>query len=434
LALWKGCEKKGNKSKKDQGITEMETTNIGPDAKSAATANDQPATPPSDLQLKLRVLLKRRSLWLIGALLLMSGAVLWYFWPFGKADVLYTTAAVERGDIESTVLAAGIVQPINYVDVGAQTSGVLKSLKVKRGDLVKKDQLLAEIDPVLAATALTSANATLENMTSQRTVKQAQFTLAKLQRARNDTLFAHDLISADDRDITRANFDVASADVASLSAQMKQATASVNTAKANLGYARITAPMAGEVVSISALEGQTLNANQQAPNILRIADMTTMTIWAQVSEADIVRVKVGQDVYFTVLGQPRRWNGKIKQILPTPELINNVVFYDVLFNIPNPERELNIQMTAQVFIVLAQAKSVLLIPTAVIGNASEGSNFKIQVLKPDGSVELRSIKIGIKSEISAEVTDGLMEKEQVVIRGITTQGTAKSALSARKGL
>jgi macrolide-specific efflux system membrane fusion protein len=434
LALWKGCEKKGNKSKKDQGITEMETTNIGPDAKSAATANDQPATPPSDLQLKLRVLLKRRSLWLIGALLLMSGAVLWYFWPFGKADVLYTTAAVERGDIESTVLAAGIVQPINYVDVGAQTSGVLKSLKVKRGDLVKKDQLLAEIDPVLAATALTSANATLENMTSQRTVKQAQFTLAKLQRARNDTLFAHDLISADDRDITRANFDVASADVASLSAQMKQATASVNTAKANLGYARITAPMAGEVVSISALEGQTLNANQQAPNILRIADMTTMTIWAQVSEADIVRVKVGQDVYFTVLGQPRRWNGKIKQILPTPELINNVVFYDVLFNIPNPERELNIQMTAQVFIVLAQAKSVLLIPTAVIGNASEGSNIKIQVLKPDGSVELRSIKIGIKSEISAEVTDGLMEKEQVVIRGITTQGTAKSALSARKGL
>ncbi|MGA3245439.1 MAG: macrolide transporter subunit MacA [Bacteroidota bacterium] len=412
----------------------METTNIGPDAKSAATANDQPATPPSDLQLKLRVLLKRRSLWLIGALLLMSGAVLWYFWPFGKADVLYTTAAVERGDIESTVLAAGIVQPINYVDVGAQTSGVLKSLKVKRGDLVKKDQLLAEIDPVLAATALTSANATLENMTSQRTVKQAQFTLAKLQRARNDTLFAHDLISADDRDITRANFDVASADVASLSAQMKQATASVNTAKANLGYARITAPMAGEVVSISALEGQTLNANQQAPNILRIADMTTMTIWAQVSEADIVRVKVGQDVYFTVLGQPRRWNGKIKQILPTPELINNVVFYDVLFNIPNPERELNIQMTAQVFIVLAQAKSVLLIPTAVIGNASEGSNIKIQVLKPDGSVELRSIKIGIKSEISAEVTDGLMEKEQVVIRGITTQGTAKSALSARKGL
>jgi len=428
----------------------METTNIRPEDKSIVQTHDQLATPPKDvpaiplkdmpatpLTIRQKIFQgfrKRRSLWLICALLVVGGSVLWYYWPFGKAEVLYTTATVERGDIESTVLAAGIVQPINYVDVGAQTSGVLKSLKVKRGDLVEKDQLLAEIDPVLAATALTSANATLENMTSQRTVKQAQLTLAKLQRVRNDTLFAHGLISADDRDITRANFDVASADVVSLSAQMKQATASVNTAKANLGYARITAPMAGEVVSITTLEGQTLNANQQAPNILRIADMSTMTVWAQVSEADIVRVKLGQDVYFTVLGQTRRWNGKINQILPTPELINNVVFYDVLFNIPNPERELNIQMTAQVFIVLAQAKGVLLIPTAVIGNASEGSNIKIQVLKSDGSLELRSIKIGIKSEISAEVTDGLKEKEQVVIGGITTQGTTKSALSARKGL
>ncbi len=214
---------------------------------------------------------------------------------------------------------------------------------------------------------------------------------------------------------------------------MKQATAAVDTAKANLGYTKITAPMAGEVVSISLLEGQTLNANQQAPNILRIADISTVTVWAQVSEADIVRVKPGQDVYFTVLGEPRRWNGKIRQILPTPELINNVVFYDVLFDIPNPERELKIQMTAQVFIVLAQAKGVLLIPTAAIGNASEGAEIKVQVLKADGSVELRAIKIGIKSEISAEVTDGLKEKEQVVIGEITAQGNTKSALSARKG-
>jgi macrolide-specific efflux system membrane fusion protein len=191
--------------------------------------------------------------------------------------------------------------------------------------------------------------------------------------------------------------------------------------------------MAGEVVSISLLEGQTLNANQQAPNILRIADISTVTVWAQVSEADIVRVKIGQDVYFTVLGEPRRWNGKIRQILPTPELINNVVFYDVLFDIPNPERELNIQMTAQVFIVLARAKGVLLIPAAAVGNAGEGADVKVQVLKADGSVELRAIKIGIKSELSAEVTDGLKEKEQVVIGEIAAKGSMTSALSARKG-
>ena len=357
-----------------------------------------------------------------------------YYWAFDKAKVLYATAAVERGDIESTVVAAGILQPVLYVDVGAQTSGKLQSLKVQRGDQVVKGQLLAEIDPVLADSALTAANATLQNITSQHALKQAQLALAQAQKDRNDKLFAEGLISTDERDITRANFEVASADVAALSAQMKQAAAAVATTKANLGYTKITAPMAGEVVSISTLEGQTLNANQQAPTILRIADISTMTVWAQVSEADIVHVMPGQEVYFTVLGGSRRWNSKVRQILPTPELINNVVFYDVLFDVPNPDRQLNIQMTAQVFIVLAQAKGVLLIPAAAVGNAPGGSQIKVQVLKADGSVELRPIKIGIKGEISAEVTEGLKEKEQVVIREISATGaTTKSPLTTRKG-
>jgi len=422
-------------SQHKQDITETETTNINPAAKSAATVNDESATPPKGRYLKLRALLKRRSLWLIGALLVAITGVLVYYWAFGKPKVLYTTAAVVRGDIESTVVAAGIVQPFSYVDVGAQTSGKLKSLKVKRGDQVEKDQLIAEIDPVLAETALTSANAALDSMISQRSVKEAQLVLAKVLRSRNEMLFAQGggAISASDRDITQANYDVALADVAALSAQIKQATATVDTGKANLGYTKITAPMAGEVVSISLLEGQTLNANLQAPNILRIADISTVTVWAQVSEADIVRVKPGQEVYFTVLGDFGRWIGKVRQILPTPELINNVVFYDVLFDIPNPARELKIQMTAQVFIVLARAKGALLIPTSAIGNAGEGSEIKVRVLKANGSVELRAIKVGIKSEISAEVKGGLKEKERVVIGETTAKGKTTSALSARKG-
>lgn len=373
-------------------------------------------------------------MWLLGAALLAGAGSLGYYWLFGKAKVLYATAPVVRGDIESTVVAAGILQPVLYVDVGAQTSGKLQSLKVKRGDQVAKGQLLAEIDPVLAESALTAANATLQNITSQHALKQAQLVLAQAQRDRNDKLFADGVISSSDRDIAKANFDVASDDVASLAAQMKQATAAVDTAKANLGYTKITAPMAGEVVSITTLEGQTINANQQAPNILRIADISTMTVWAQVSEADIVHVMPGQDVYFTVLGGSRRWYSKIRQILPTPELINNVVFYDVLFDVSNADRQLEIQMTAQVFIVLAQAKNVLLVPAAAVGNAPEGSATKVQVLRPDGSIEQRPIKIGIKSEISAEVTDGLKEKEQVVLRQVSATGTpAKSALTGRKG-
>jgi macrolide-specific efflux system membrane fusion protein len=412
----------------------VETINISPAAKSAATANDELAPPATDRHVKHRGHLKRRGLWLLGALLVIGAGAFGYHWAFGKAKLHYATATVERGDIESTVVAAGIVQPIKYVDVGAQTSGKLKSLKVNRSDQVETNQLLAEIDPVLADTALTGANAALESMTAQRALKQAQLVLAKVQETRNDELFADRLISTSDRDVTKAAYDVAFADAASLTAQMKEAAAAIETGKANLGYTKITAPIAGEVVSISLLEGQTLNANQQAPNILRLADISTVTVWAQVSEADIVRVKAGQDVYFTILGDSKRWNGKVRQILPTPELINNVVFYDVLFDIPNPERELKIQMTAQVFIVLAQAKGVLLIPAAAIGNAGEGAETKVRVLKADGTVEQRTIKIGIKSEIFAEVTDGLKEKELVVIGQNTAQGNkTTSALSARKG-
>ena len=420
----------------------MDTTPISPSVTPvapvpAAPVASQPALVPTVRRSRIRALLNRRSVWLIGALLVIGAGALWYFGVFGTAKPVYTTAVVERGDIESTVVAAGVLQPVKYVDVGAQTSGKLKSLKVKRGDHVEENQLLAEIDPVLADNALASANATLENMSSQRRVKQAELVLASVQRDRNDQLFTKLMLSTNDRDVTRAGYDVAFADVASISAQIKQATAAVDTAKANVGYTNITAPMAGDVVSISTLEGQTINANQQAPNILRIADMSIMTVWAQVSEADIIRVKVGQNVYFTVLGQPRRWNGTIRQILPTPELINNVVFYDVLFDIPNPDRALNIQMTAQVFIVLAQAKRALLIPTAAVGNASEGATINVRVLNADGNIEVRAITIGIKSELSAEVTDGLKEKERVVLGGGTpppAQGATKSPLAAgRRG-
>ncbi|MEI7661635.1 MAG: efflux RND transporter periplasmic adaptor subunit [Bacteroidota bacterium] len=411
-----------------------ETTDTNPEKNSEAITAPHKGSLKEPRFAKIKTFLRRRGIWVVAVIIVAGALATGSALVFGKVKVVYTTAAVERGNLENTVVAAGIVQPFKYVDVGAQTSGKLKSLKVKRGDQVEEGQLLAEIDPVLAQTALTSASAALENMASQHSIKGAQLKLALLQRDRNDELFENKVIAASEHDITQAGYDVAIADAAALSAQMRQATASVNTAKANLGYTKITAPMAGEVVSINMLEGQTLNANQSAPNILRIADLKTVTVWAQVSEADIDRVKTGQDVYFTVLGQNRRWTGTILQILPTPELINNVVFYDVLFNIPNPKRELYIQMTAQVFIVLARVENVLLIPTSSIGKAVENSVIKVRVLKPDGRIELRSVKIGIKGEISTEAVSGLKEKELVVIGEIKAKGAAKSTLNTGKGL
>ncbi|MBF0544293.1 MAG: efflux RND transporter periplasmic adaptor subunit [Candidatus Riflebacteria bacterium] len=357
-----------------------------------------------------------------------------YIQTSSNAKVNYITVAVQRGDVESTVIARGVLQPIKYVDVGAQTSGQLKSLKVQCGDQVTLGQLLAEIDPILATTALVAAEAALEGLIAQREGKLAQLVLAQTQGDRNEDLVKKNLIAIQDKDITHSINAVAVADVKVISAQIKQAEAAVDTAKAALGYTKITAPIAGEVVSINLLEGQTLNDKQQAPTILRIADLATMTVCAQVSEADIGLVKPGQDVYFTVLGQSDvRWDGKIRQILPTPELINNVVFYDVLFDIPNTEQKLKIQMTAQVFIVLAKTKNALVIPTSVVGNADEGAEITVRLLQPDGSSASRTIKIGIKSELMAEVTNGLKEKEQIILREAKTKTNTQSVFSATKG-
>jgi len=377
----------------------------------------------------------RRSLCLIAALLVcIAVGTLGYRWFFVPPKVRYATATAERGDVESTVVAAGVLQPLIYVDVGAQTTGQLKSLKVARGDKVEKGQLLAEIDPVLAGTALAAAQAGLEDLTAQREVKHAQLGLTGIQKGRNDALVKTGAVSVSDRDIAQADYDVAFFTVNSLTEQILVAKAGVDTAKANVGYTKITAPMAGEVVILTVLEGQTINDKQQAPTILRIANLDTITVWAQVSEADIVRVRAGQDVYFTILGSAeRRWTGKVRQILPTPELINNVVFYDVLFDVANSDRVLKIQMTAQVFVVLEQAKNALLIPNAAIGNAAPHSETKVRVLKTNGAVESRAIKIGIKSEIMAEVTEGLEEKEQVILNAIKSQDTTKSALSGQRG-
>lgn len=209
----------------------METQNRPSAEKTTAIETVDQTSLPHDTPSKFQALLHRRSVWLV-LLLVAALFAFGYHWAFGKPEVRYNTAVVERGNIESTVVAAGIVQPFKYVDVGAQTSGVLKSLKVIRGDQVKKDQLIAEIDPVLADTALIAANAEVENMIAQRSVKQAQLVLAKVQRDRNEKLFAlgDGSVSTSDRDTTRANYDIALAEVASLSTQIMQATAAVETA------------------------------------------------------------------------------------------------------------------------------------------------------------------------------------------------------------
>lgn len=345
----------------------------------------------------------------------------------------YLTAPVTKGPIERTVLAAGVIQPVQFVDVGAQISGQLRMLSVRLGDRVQAGQLLGEIDPVLNQAKLVEAEATLENLRAQRRAKQDQLALADQQRKRSQALVALDALAKSEAEVMDSNFRVALSSINSLDAQMKQAQAGIATARAQLGYTRIVAPMDGEVVTIMARQGQTLNANQTAPNILRIARLDTMTVWSQVAEADITSVKVGQEAYFTILGdQQTRRSGKVRQILPGPEIVNGVVFYNALFDVPNPDGDLKVQMTAQVFFVQDQAGEALLVPLAALRPDKQGraDRHRVKVVLADGTAETRSVKTGIKGSSMVQVLAGLSEGEQVVI-GDEPAGASRAAKPAK---
>ncbi|RQU88652.1 macrolide transporter subunit MacA [Burkholderia cenocepacia] len=341
----------------------------------------------------------------------------------------YLSAPVTRGDLENAVLATGALQAFRQVDVGAQVSGQLKTLKVKLGDKVTKGQWLAEIDPVISENALRQARASEESLRAQQQSAAAQLTQAELAFRRQQAMLPDDATSRESFEAAKATLDVQRATVASLAAQIRSARIQIETAQANLGYTRIVAPIDGQVVAIVTQEGQTVIAQQQAPVILKLANLDTMTVKAQVSEADVIRVSAGQTAYFTSLGEPdKRHYGKLRAIEPAPQNYadaqsplgggakpNAAVFYNALFDVPNPEHRLRIAMTAQVNIVLGDARNALIIPAAALGEKRKDGTVAVRVLRADGSTETRHVRIGINNNVRVEVLAGLKDGERVVI-------------------
>lgn len=363
---------------------------------------------------------------------------------------------VALGDIEETVAALGSLQPVEYVDVGAQVSGQLKKITVAIGDVVKAGDLLVEIDPQVYQAKVEGDEATLVSLKAQIAEKQAARTLAEQQFARQKELKAENATSQDAYDSADATLKATTAQIASLRAQTMLTESNLKGNRANLQYTKIYAPMAGTVVSLTLRQGQTIVSSQQAPTIMRIADLHTMTVWTQVSEADVAKLKLGMPVYFTTLGEPdKRRYGTLRQILPTPEVVNNVVLYDALFDVPNPDGALQPQMSAQVFFVVAEAKGVPLVPVKALKPIDRGAGGKKQGAggdqagdgnvqpKPAGAenaanadgtgaprvrgkrymvrvkngdtIEERKVVIGVSNRLVAEVRDGLKPGDEVLV-------------------
>jgi len=334
----------------------------------------------------------------------------WFSGDARKAPEPLNTVEVTRGDIQLLVSATGVLEPSNYVDVGAQVSGQLETIHVRVGQNVKEGDLLAEIDPTVYTAKVDATRAQLKNQQAQIADRKAQLRLAEIQFQRQQNLYREEATTRESLQTAEATLASAKAQLAMLEAQIEQTSSTLRAEEANLGYARIYAPMDGTVVSIEARQGQTLNASQTAPLLMRIANLATMRVRAQVSEADISKLEPGMRVYFTTLGDPdSRLYGELDYIEPTPEVTNNVVLYNALFEAENPQGKLLPNMTAQVFFIQKEALNVLRVPaSAVQGNT-------VQVLDAAGNPQAQTVTTGISNRVQTEILSGLEEGQEVVL-------------------
>lgn len=384
------------------------------------------------------------------------------------AEPNYLTAKAEIGDIENNVMASGKVKALNTVEVGAQVSGEVKKLYVDIGDQVQQGDLIAQIDQVTQRNALDNQQATLEQsaaalqsaqadvLSKRANLKSAYADLAsrqsELKQAQSDfarlkSLVEIDAISQQEYDTqatavqtakaavdnARAAIDTAkaaivtaNADISSQQAELKKSQTNVNTAQQDLGYTTIRAPMSGTVVSITTEQGSTVNANQTAPTIVTLADLSTVRINAQISEADVINVQAGMPVYFNIIGNPeQKFDATLKAIEPAPEQISETsstdtaIYYIGYLEVPNPERRFRIDMTAQVYVVIDQAKDALLIPSTALKNSKTDTSGKttaiVRVLQADGTVKEQPVTVGINNRVNAQILSGLKAGDDVIL-------------------
>lgn len=402
---------------------------------SNVTVIPAPVTPP---RKKRR---SRRS-WIFALLVLAVVGTGYYAWSRQGAPPATTmiTQAVTRGDIEESVTAVGTLDAVKSVDAGAQVSGQLKSLHVGIGDKVEQNQLIAEIDPASIENRIEIDEAELANLEAQLVSKKAQLVLKQSNIERQRNLVATNSVSQSTLDQAVADHAAAGADVQAIEAQIRKQKATLAGDRVDLGYTKIYAPMAGTIVDDPAKEGQTLNANQTTPTIVTIADLSTMTVKAQVSEADVGKLKLGMDAYFTLLGQPgKRFTGKLRQIEPMPDTENNVVLYYALFDVPNPTGELMMSMSAQVFFVQAAAKNVLVVPSAALRTMEAAASDRparaeVTVVAPSGATQTRTVEVGVRNRVSAEIVSGLQEGEKVVVDAASATNGSRAPNATRRGM
>ena len=362
----------------------------------------------------------------------VAGGCFWYAAAQKPQGDTLRPIAVTRGTIEEVVTAQGKLEAKQYVDVGTQVSGQVKKIHVDIGDAVTKGELLAEIDPRVYQAQVEANEARINSLKAQLNQQKAELTLAEQNLKRNQNLIAINAVSQQALQESESQAAVARAQVESIAAQIQETESNLQGNRTNLGFTKIYAPMAGTVTTMPAREGQTLNANQTTPTVLQVANLDIMTVRANVAEADVNRLKEGMAVYFTTLGNSeRRWQGKVRQILPSPQIVNDVVLYDVLIDVKNEGRQLMTGMTTQVFFIFGKAENATIIPAEVLTRPVPkednelGKAYRVSVMTETGR-EQRVIHVGLQTRTQAEVKGGLKGGERVLVNRPAGSATAQA--------
>ncbi|MGL4387263.1 MAG: efflux RND transporter periplasmic adaptor subunit [Snodgrassella alvi] len=379
----------------------------------------------------------KRVVWLL--VLLLLAAILWNLFFKPKNQMNFVTDEVRRSDITQTVNATGEIAAAQLVDVGAQASGQIKKLYVKLGQQVKKGDLIADIDSTTQMNTLNTNKAKLDTYRAQ--LVSAEIALKMKQRAfaREQALIGQDATSKADFDNAQDNLAAARANVAELKSQIRQTQIAINTSEADLGYTRITAPMAGTVVSIPVEEGQTVNSSQNTPTIVQLADLSKMLNKMQIAEGDMSKVKAGMNLTFTTLADNSKMRqAKLDAVDPglttmsqgsyntSTDTTDTAIYYYARALVPNDDGALHIGMTTQNSIFVKAVRNVLTVSNQAIKHR-RGKKV-VQVLDDNQQVQERQIHTGITDGMRTEVKSGLKEGEKVVLSSLS-KAEAKDGVS-----
>ena len=364
----------------------------------------------------------------------------------GKQDkVDYITETARVADIRKVVNATGEVGAVQLVSVGAQASGQIEKLYVSVGQQVRKGDPIADIDSTTQRNDLDINKAKLDTYQAQLAAKQVALKVAQTQYNREAQLRKTNSTSRESLEDAENALATAKAAVAELESQIRQDQIAVNTAETNLGYTKISAPLDGTVVAVPVEEGQTVNANQTTPTIVQIADLSHMEIKIEIAEGDITQVKPGMTVDYTILAEPGATRRAVLDSID-PGLTtlsdgtydtssgssssDSAVYYYAKAVVPNPDGALRIGMTTQNVIVVESADQVTAVPSIAVFTRPGGEDY-VRLLRPDGSVEERTVETGLSNNMLTEIRSGLQAGDRVVSAQMTQAEAAARAGSMR---